>query len=316
MSTKTGAIAWLQYVGVRAAAFVFLMFPIDLNLASARLFGRIWWLVSRKHRERARAHLRQSLGKSLTDKDVDRLALRSMQQLAMFAIETIFTPRLITGTTWARYVKPTGFTPSLRVLLADRGAILVTGHYGNWELTGHLLAVYGFEVVAIMRPLDNVHLNRFLLATRRAAGLDLLDKKGAMNSAEETLARGGALGFIADQDAGRKGIFVDFFGRPASTYKSIALLAMSTEVPIIVGCARRTSDRFRYELDVERIIQPDEWRDRDDPLRWITQEYTAAIERFVRRDPGQYLWIHRRWKSRPKSERSVKSDRAGAVAPD
>ena len=64
--------------------------------------------------------------------------------------------------------------------------------------------------------------------------------------------------------------------------------------------ARRTSDRLRYQMGVERIIYPREWRDRDDPLLWITQEYTSAIERFVRQDPVQYLWIHRRWKTRPK----------------
>ena len=102
---------------------------------------------------------------------------------------------------------------------------------------------------------------------------------------------------------GRKGLFVDFFGVQASTYKSIGLLAMQAEAPIIVGCARRIGDRFRYELKVERVIQPDEWRDRDDPLHWLTQEYTSALERAVRRDPTQYLWLHRRWKSRPKSER-------------
>jgi KDO2-lipid IV(A) lauroyltransferase len=88
---------------------------------------------------------------------------------------------------------------------------------------------------------------------------------------------------------------------------------MAAEVPIIVGYARRISDRLRYELGVERIIYPDEWRDREDPLRWITQEYTSAIERFVRRDPEQYLWIHRRWKSRPRGEGNTTAG-AGSAA--
>jgi KDO2-lipid IV(A) lauroyltransferase len=305
MDPKTGVVAWLQYAAVRVAAFIFLMFPVDLNLATARFLGRLWWHLKRKHRDRARDHLRAAMGNSLSPRQLDRIALRSLQQLVMLAVETIATPRLITGTTWAKYVRTTDFSDALRVLLDGRGALLVTGHYGNWELTGHLLAIYGFEVVAIMRPFDNVYLNRYLVATRRAAGLDLLDKKGAMRSAEQILRRGGALGFIADQDAGRKGMFVDFFGRQASTYKSIGLLAMTADVPIIVGYARRIGDRLQYELAVERIIRPQEWRDRDDPLRWITQEYTAAIERFVRRDPAQYLWLHRRWKSRPKHERQA-----------
>jgi KDO2-lipid IV(A) lauroyltransferase len=108
--------------------------------------------------------------------------------------------------------------------------------------------------------------------------------------------------FIADQDAGRKGVFVDFFGRPASTYKSIALLAMQHEAPVVCVYARRLGEQFAFELGAERIIRPEEWRDRDDPLTWITQEYTAAIERTVRRNPEQYLWVHRRWKHRPRGE--------------
>jgi KDO2-lipid IV(A) lauroyltransferase len=95
---------------------------------------------------------------------------------------------------------------------------------------------------------------------------------------------------------------VDFFGRKASTYKSIGLLAMQHGVPVVVGCARRVSPKFQYEIRVNRIIEPGEWSDRPDPLEWITQEYTRALEDLVREAPEQYLWIHRRWKSRPKAE--------------
>ena len=300
MKRHDGPLAWLQYVALRLAIFLFHMFPIDLNLKTARLLGRVWWRIMPRHRERARAHLRYAYGRALSDREVDRIALRSMQQLVMLVVEMMFTPRLINEWTWAQYLEPVNLGEALGVLLGGRGAILVTGHYGNWELTGHVLSVFGLEVVAVMRPLDNAYLNRYLVRTRQAAGLQLLDKKGASESAREILRRGGAVGFIADQNAGHKGLFVDFFGHQASTYKSIGLLAMAAEVPILVGYARRTSDRLRYQMGVERIIYPREWRDRDDPLLWITQEYTSAIERFVRQDPVQYLWIHRRWKTRPK----------------
>jgi KDO2-lipid IV(A) lauroyltransferase len=225
-----------------------------------------------------------------------------MQHLVMLVMDMVFTTRLINETTWAKYVRLQDLSGTLRVLLEGRGAILLTGHYGNWELTGHLLAAYGFEMKAVMRPLDNVYLNRYVVKTRSAAGLELLDKRGAVQGAEEVLHRGGIVGFIADQNAGSKGLFVDFFGCPASTYKSIGLLAMAAEVPVVVGCARRIGDQLLYELCVERVIDPTEWQEKADPLRWITQEYTSAIERMVRKDPTQYLWIHRRWKSRPKGE--------------
>ncbi|MEO6434241.1 MAG: lipid A biosynthesis acyltransferase, partial [Tepidisphaeraceae bacterium] len=92
------------------------------------------------------------------------------------------------------------------------------------------------------------------------------------------------------------------FSRKASTYKSIALLAMQYQVPVMIGYARRSNDRFRFEVGVQDIIYPDDWKDQADPLRYITQRYTKGIEDFVRKDPGQYLWVHRRWKSRPKGE--------------
>ncbi|MGB2984802.1 MAG: lysophospholipid acyltransferase family protein, partial [Phycisphaerae bacterium] len=186
------------------------------------------------------------------------------------------------------------------VFLSGRGVILVTGHYGTFEVTGHLLAALGFDVAAIMRPLDNVYLNRFVVHSRRTHGLALLDTKGAMGGAEEILKEGKLLAFIGDQDAGRKGLFVDFFGQPASTYKSIGLLAMSSRCPIVVGYARRRGNVAQYDVGVQRIIYPYEWEPQDDPLRWITQAYTTAIEEMVCEAPDQYLWIHRRWKSKPR----------------
>src|SRR5207253_2326188 len=96
------------------------------------------------------------------------------------------------------------------------------------------------------------------------------------------LAGGGAVAFIADQNAGSKGIFVDFFGRKASTYKSIGLLAMEYNVPIVCGYARRLDGRFRFRMGAQDIIYPRDWQAQDDPLRYITQRFTRAIEDFVR----------------------------------
>ncbi len=302
-------VDWLVYALVRGVAMLFQMFPIDLNLRTARVMGTIWFYVIRRHRERACSHLRLAYGDQLTDVQVRRLALASMQQLTMMAVEVLFTPRLLNEWTWPRYIRLKGIDRALEVIVARRGAILVTGHYGNWELVGFMIATLGFPLTAVMRPLDNPYLNRYLMDVRAKRGLKLLYKKGASRSATDILESGGILGFIADQNAGHKGLFVDFFGQKASTYKSIGLLAMEHGVPILAGCARRvvppgrwSEARFRYEVECNRIILPEEWAGRDDPLSWITQEYTGAIEQAVRQAPEQYLWMHRRWKSRPRDE--------------
>jgi KDO2-lipid IV(A) lauroyltransferase len=116
------------------------------------------------------------------------------------------------------------------------------------------------------------------------------------------LSEGASLGFIADQDAGRKGLFVDFFGRKASTYKSIGLLAITQNIPVCVGYARRKGD-FLFEIGTTRLITPEQWEDKKDPLLWLTQEYTSAIEKFIREEPSQYWWLHRRWKHQPKEKK-------------
>ncbi|MBP7937431.1 MAG: lysophospholipid acyltransferase family protein [Phycisphaerae bacterium] len=305
MAKQKPAIDWLVYVAVRCASTMFQIFPIDLNLRTARFLGWIWYHIMPRHRKRAHEHLRLAYGNTLTDRQVNDYALRSMQQITMMVVELMFTPRLINEWTWPRYIRLKGIEQALDVLVSRRGAVLVTGHYGSWELVGFMLATLGFPLTAVMRPLDNPYLNDYLMTARARRGLRLLYKKGATQSAADILESGGVLGFIADQNAGRKGLFVDFFGVKASTYKSIGLLAMKHNVPIVVGCARRVSNRFRYEVECTRVIRPQEWTGRDDPLLWITQQYSWAIERFVRQAPEQYLWMHRRWKSRPKDEEAA-----------
>ncbi len=304
MKTRTGPIAWLVYVAVRMSFAVMQMFPIDWNLRTAKYGSRVWKKITRRHFDRAVKNLTDSFGDSYTHEQIEQLADRCLESWAMFAVEAICLPRLMSRLTWSRYITPEGVDELVDLMVGGKGIILVTGHYGSFEVPGHLVASLGFHVTAIMRPLDNVYLNRFLVESRKKAGLSLLDKKGAAASAESLLREGAMIAFIGDQDAGRKGVFVDFFGRPASTYKSIGLLAMTTKTPIAVGYARRVNDKAKYVVGVNRIIYPHEWEDQADPLTWVTQEYTAAIEGFIREHPDQYLWIHRRWKSVPKRRRS------------
>ena len=299
MKLKTGVGAYLAYLLVRTCMAFLQVFPLEQNLRTARTFARIWgWLMPR-HRQRALGHLERSLGDRTTPAERARLADACLEHWVRFAMELAYVPRLITPRSWPRYIQLVNIREAVEVFLEGRGVIVLTGHYGQFELTGHLFACLGFAVAAVMRPLDNVYLNDYVVRVRRHLGMELLDKRGAMFRAETVLRSGGLLGFIADQDAGAKGMFVDFFDQPASTYKSIGLLAMKARVPIVVGYARRLGRGFRFEIGVTRIIRPEEWAEQDDPLRWITQAYTEGIEVFVRDAPAQYLWIHRRWKSQP-----------------
>lgn len=283
------------------------IFPIELNLRSAALLGDIWWLLMKRHRDRALDNLRPAFGGTHSERQLRAIARGSFRHFAqLYLVELLLTPRKINEWSWSRFVELGDLGPALRELLRERGTIMLTPHFGNFELLGFVIARLGLPITALMRPLDNPLLNDYLEASRAAGGVSLLHKKGAMQAAEQVVADGGALCFIADQDAGRKGMFAEFFNRPASWYKSIGLLAMHHRVPIVVGQAVRISPGFRYRIEVERIIMPEEWDGAPDANKWITQEFAAAMEAGIRRHPEQYLWMHRRWKTQPGAKRKRK----------
>lgn len=293
----------LEYAAIRLFAFGISLFPIEWNLMTGRMLGRIWWRLFKQHRERSLEHLRLAFGTQYSDDELRRIARASLEHFAqLYAIEMTQTPRLINEWSWPRYVELGDIGPALREMLRDQPTIMLTAHFGNFELMGHTIAKLGLPISAVMRPLDNPRLNKFLMEARHKGGLTLLYKSGATEKAREVLESRGTLCFIADQNAGRKGYFVDFFGQKASTYKSIALLAMQYRAPIICGSAVRTRRGFHYRIDLDRIIRPEEWENRDDAALWITQEFSTAMETAIRRHPEQYLWVHRRWKTRPPGE--------------
>lgn len=298
--------ALAQYAALRGLFGVFHMFPAAQNMRTAAHFGSLYGRFVRRHRDRARGHIHRSFPE-LDEAAVARLADESMQSLfQMFLVEATAVPRLLTPTSWPQHVRTGRIEASLRLLVGNDPVIFVTGHCGNWELLGFTLALLGFRLHALARPLDNPWLDRWIRGVREARGLTVVTKWGATHEVQRIIESGGRVGFIADQNAGEDGMFVPFFGRLASSYKSIGLLAMRYELPIVVGAAQRVGGRFDYELDGVDVIRPNEWHDQPDPLFYITARFNRAMELAVRRTPAQYLWVHRRWKSRPAHERDGK----------
>jgi len=292
----------LQYFAARTVAMMMQCWPVNSNLRTAKRLGGLLYRFDRKHRERALANLRRSFPE-LSERQREVLARRSMEELFMFFVEMFYTTRLIRIDTWARYIVLENFQKPLELMMDRKGGlIMLTGHYGNFEILGYLLATLGFPTSSVARPLDNPYLSEFVFGVREKQGQRIIAKKGATEDVVEVIEGNGAVAFVADQNAGTKGLFVDFFGRKASTYKSIGLLAMQYDTPVIIGYSRRINDEFKFAVGAQDIIYPQEWKAQDDPLRYITQRYTKALEDIVRQDPGQYWWVHRRWKTRPKGE--------------
>jgi len=293
------------YLLLRILMLFLYMFHVESVLNFACFLGRCLWKYYHRGRKRALDNLRASFPEK-SEEWIWQTGKRSFEHIAMLAVDVIFTPRLVKKNNRLDYSRYRNVERVKWMMQEGKSIILVTGHYGNFEIIGYILGLFGFESYNIARPLDNKYINDYLYSVRKRVGQKIIDKKGAVQEMERIVKKGAALGFIADQDAGQKGIFADFFGRKASTYKSIGLLAITYALPIVIGYSRRIGNRFYFEIAVNRVIFPEQWKDTEDPLRWVTAEYTKAIEDFVRQDPSQYWWLHRRWKHRPKEELNEK----------
>jgi KDO2-lipid IV(A) lauroyltransferase len=299
----------LVYLALRVVAMGAHSYGVGVSMEIARFIGKIMYAVDKKHRDRAIGNLTRSFP-DMPPGQIRTMALRSMEALCMLGCEVMFTTRIVRVDTFRKYVQlGPRFDEVMKLLLEkDRGLILLTAHYGNWEILGYVLATLGFATTSVARPLDNPYVSDYVFGVRERTGQRIIAKKAATTEVTDLLENHQAVAFVADQNAGKKGIFVDFFGRKASAYKSIGLLAMQYDLPVVIGYARRLGDRFQFECACQDIIYPQDWKDQENPLKYITQRYTKAIEDFVRADPGQYLWVHRRWKTRPKGEAPEKFD--------
>lgn len=293
------------YVALRTLGTAMQCFGVNEVMAAVGSVGDLWFRFDRRRRERSLDHIRLALPELSEEQALDLCRASMRHLLQTFSAEVIFAPRLITPTTWPNYVRFGRVREAMPILTADRPAIFLTGHCGNFELLGLALATAGYPMTALARPLDLPRINDWLLGVRQSRGMTILTKFGATGHIASLIERGERVAFIADQNAGDRGLFVPFFGRLASAYKSIGLLAMRFETPIVCGVAhRRRPDVFSYEIDLTDVINPQDWKDQPDPLYYIAARYTRSIEEMVRRAPEQYFWVHRRWKSRPPHERT------------
>jgi Kdo2-lipid IVA lauroyltransferase/acyltransferase len=185
-------------------------------------------------------------------------------------------------------------------LTEGRGVILATGHYGNWEMAAAAVAARGVPIAAIVKRQSNPLVNARIEATRRALGIETIDMLDAPRRVPRLLLAGHAIGIVADQAARRGGVWVPFFGVPARSHRGPALFALRLGTPLFAAVARRQSDGG-YLLTGERLdTRPTGSLDAD--VARVTSELAAHLEREIRREPGQYFWFHKRWKTPPLEE--------------
>ena len=194
---------------------------------------------------------------------------------------------------WIRY---DGFEHFAEAKRRGNGVLFATAHLGNWELSAFAHALMAEPMSVVVRPLDNPVLDRFVSARRALSGNRILGKKDFLRGILEALRRNEAAGILIDQDAGPGGIFVDFFGRQASVDAGFAKLAHKTGAAVIPGFALWSDAEQRHVLKFLPIVEM------TGDLASDTQRLHSILEQQIRAHPDQWLWMHRRWKTRPPGE--------------
>ena len=299
---------FLVYLGIRLIIAFAQMLTIEQSYGLARLAAWIAYHLDGRHRKVGHENLRMAFGDRLTEAERDRIVRGVYLHFGRMIMELLHTPRRLHLTNWRDRVVLVGHVPIMdQLITGDRPMIFLSGHYGNWELAGYIFGLFGFPTASIARTLDNPYLDRYLRRFRQRTGQALIPKSGGFDQMVEVLRARGILSFLADQDAGRRGVFVEFFGRPASTHKAIALLALEYNAPMLVLGVMRTGGPLEYTSFTEDVIMPEDYQGRPDAVRQITQRFTSALERLVHAHPEQYFWLHRRWKHQPKARGAKKA---------
>ncbi len=296
---------WSQYLALRSAGTLVSCFDPEPTLRAARAIAQPWRRFDRKHAQRAERAIRFCFP-GWDDEQVHATVRRSFEHMAQLACETMHVNRHMTQGGWTQRIRFGDVSRVVQLLEQRQPLIMVTGHLGNWEMIGFFLSMLGYRLNALARPLDNRLINDWVMGTREQRGLKVLTKWGATEEMKRIVRTGEPLGIVADQNAGADGLFVPFFGRLASAYKSIAVFAIRYNAPVVIGYSHRINDRFEHEIIPQDIIEPSDWADHPYPTYYVTARYIRALEMGVRRQPDQYLWMHRRWKSRPKHEKQGK----------
>jgi KDO2-lipid IV(A) lauroyltransferase len=196
-----------------------------------------------------------------------------------------------------------GFENFERALASGKGVLFLTAHLGGWELSAFAHSLYGHPLHVVMRPLDNIYLDRLTRLYRTMHGNQMIDKDDNVRGLLSAMKAGETVGILMDTNmTPPQGVFVDFFGIPACTASGMARIAMRTEAAVVPGFTIWDPGLRKYRLRFDPAIDLVRTGDDDADIIANTGRFTKVIEEYVRRYPDQWLWVHRRWKTRPPGE--------------
>ena len=290
----------IEYLLVGCVLRFFAVLPLSAAMALGRLLGRLVFWVPKLRRVGMR-NLQLAFPSMKAD-DQQRLLRRSLDNLGrVVGVFCHFAHR--DPSSLRQLIQYEGRERFEAAQREGRGVIFFTGHLGAWDLCGFAAGLLGHQIGVLARPVDNPKIDRLIKKTRTRFGNRLIDKHAAARPMLEILRQRGTLGMLIDINMlGREGIFVNFFGIPASTTFILAKLALRTGAVVLPACAPWDSERRNFIVRVGEPVTIERTGNEEEDVRRLTAACTAVIEDYVRRYPDQWLWIHKRWRTRPSGE--------------
>ncbi len=276
--------------------------PTRLGCAAGAAVGALAHAFAPIRRQVVRQNLEIAFGQSHTEPERRRIERAAYRHLGMLGVECLDLWKR--GRAWLEpQICEERIAPETEALIrAGEPFLAATGHFGNWEMLGAYYASR-FPLTALAKPLHNARLDAELTALRQRYGLELLSsvEKDVAARILQAIRAGRRICFLADQDARRSGLFVPFFGRPASTSMGPAIFAVRHKLPIVPGFLLRLGPG-RHRMIVGAPLYPPADTSFREAVEQLTVGHVRALEDMIRQAPSQYFWFHRRWKTQPRSK--------------
>jgi KDO2-lipid IV(A) lauroyltransferase len=292
----------LRSAVLRPLAWLLSFLPLRAALLVGAALGEVAWLLARRTRQLMLEHLAVAFPEAGPSKQ-QAIARASLVNLGRVALEVITLPRC--GGRVEAYVgiAPGGEAAIRRAMALGRGVVFVAGHIGNWELLARRIALIVQPNAVIARPNAQAWVNAWMARMRAAGGVKTLWREDRSTGREliALFRQGGGLGILIDQDTRVQGVFAPFFGRLAHTPRAAADLALRFGAPVLVVTSHRRgpAPRDGHEIDVAEVRYDPEPADREAEVVRLTAACVALQERSIRSHPNEWVWMHRRWKTRP-----------------
>ena len=293
------ALDFWVYVLVRLLVAVIQVLPVDMGDSLCRFIAGLATGPLGIRRKVTQDNL-DLIFPDASEEDQQRLTFAMWHHLLLMVCEIAWAQRRLHLCNWHRHVTFRENETMLKHMLSARPTVMVTGHFGNFEIGGYTSGLMGVSTLAIARRLDNRFLHRWVEQFRSAKGQHMVDKEGCAKRVDNHLQNGGILSILADQHAGDKGCWVDFMGAPASCHKALSLFSLSSDAPMIVVSTRRVQGKpMHFEVSCSGIADPLADPEICSGVASLTKWYNERLAEAVSKSPEQYWWLHRRWRTPP-----------------